>query len=179
MKRTLALMIVLFLSAGYAVSGDFHLELDGTGVLGDGPDFVLVLPGPVSVDAWVTGGGGLHAFSANFTLSHAGPATWNPYSHATGWTTTPDFNLGGNDWLVQATDFSFVAGLVPPFLHGTVNYTYNGPNGVVAVSVVQPNGVLDSSFNSGPFTGNVHLTFGDLGNATEKSSWGEVKELFR
>lgn len=177
MKKALVLGAALLMFAGVA-SAQYSVELDQNATLGDGPDFAAAVPaGAVAIDAWITGQASF-VYSGNFTLSHAGPATWNPYTHATGWTTTPDQNQGGNDWLVQATDFGF-GGLVPPFLHGTANYTYDGPVGIVTVSVVQPNGWFDSSFTSGPFTNNTGASFGIGVTATEETSWGAVKDLFR
>ncbi len=176
--RSLLVLIPALLLYATAANAQYSIELDGDGVLGNGPDYVFALAAnAVSVDAYVTGQAS-QVYSANFTLRHLGPGTWNSYTHATGWTTTPDQNQGGNDWLVQATDFGFL-GLVPPFLHGTAHYTFDGPFGIVAVSIEQPNGWFDSSFTTGPFGNNTGLIFGHIVFSTEESSWGAVKELFR
>ncbi len=161
---------------------DLSIELDGDNILGNGPDTLIVSPfSSVPIDVHVTGLSVI-VISANFTLSHSGPATWNPYSHATGWTTQPDQHYGGNDWLIQATDFAF-QGLYPPFLHGTAHYTFDGPVGLVTVSIVEPTGWLGSQFITNYFVNNIGLTFGidseDPPTATEESSWGAVKQLFR
>ncbi len=157
------------------------VELDTDGALGTGPDTLAASSGEaVLIDAWVSHPANGPIFSANFTLSHDGPASWNPYSHATGWTTEPDLMFGPNEWLVQATDFEFV-GLVPPFLHGTASYDYDGPSGFVTVTIVQPNGCFTSNFTDCIFQNNVGTVFGHPEETTpiEISNWGAVKELFR
>ncbi|NNE08370.1 MAG: hypothetical protein HKN20_07385 [Gemmatimonadetes bacterium] len=180
MKKALVLGAALLMFAGMA-SAQYSVELDLDATLGNGPDFAAAVPaGAVAIDAWITGpGSGANCISANFTLSHVGPATYNVgYAHATGWTASPDQNQGGNDWLIQATDFSF-AGAIPPFLHGTASYTYDGPVGIATVSIVQPNGWSDLNFATGPFTGSTGASFGIGLTATEETSWGAVKDLFR
>ncbi len=179
MKSILALSIATILPST-AVSAQYSIEMDGDGILGNGPDYVAAAPSStVPIDVYVTGQASA-VYSANFTIHWIGPGSWIPYAHATGWTTSPD---QGTWWpLIQATDFTFT-GLVPPFLHGTARFTYDGPVNLVTVSIIAPNGWFDSSYTSGVFTNNTGITFGigidDPPTATEESSWSDIKEMFR
>lgn len=181
MKKALVLGAALLMFAGVA-SAQYNVELDLDATLGNGPDFLATAPGPVAVDVWITGGAGLNVLSANLTLSHTGPGSWVGYAYdaATGGVggTPPADQGGGTAWLVQWTDFNFV-GLLPPFIHGVASYNYNGPTGLVNVTVIQPQGWFDGAFLSGPFTGNTDASFGTVVTATEETSWGAVKDLFR
>ncbi len=180
MKWFLALSTTIILFSTGA-GAQYSIEMDGDGILGNGPDFVTTAPGDtVFIDFYVAGQASA-VYSANFTIKWSGPAWWNGYTHATDWTTPGVTDMP--QWpLIQATDYT-LTGLIPPFLHGTARYTYIGPVNDVTVSIITPNGWFDSSYTSGVFTNNTGLTFGigieDPPTSTEESSWSDVKQLFR
>ncbi len=180
MKKALAVAFVGALFAGIALAQP-TIELDLDNVLGNGPDVaVAIVSDYITVDVWVVGSAPSNLISANVTLCNLdGSLEFQGYAYAVAWTNTAP-QVNPPCVLLQSTDFAFV-GLAIPFLHGTATYHAAVDNSLDDLTIDgNQSGWFSYYGGTGLFnTGNVGGSVQIGGSATEESSWGAVKGLFR
>ncbi len=183
MIKAIAAVLVSALFPGFAAA-QLSVELDLDGVVGNGPDVNCAdVSDYINVDIWITGTP-LSLLSASVSIcNNDGSLEFQGYQDAIGspWTITPP--QFGPCLVIQATDFTFSAPKTVPFLYGTATY-HAAADGTLGELTVDDNNSGWFSANGGGtgfFTNNIGVLFliGGCDTATEESSWGAVKGLFR
>ena len=187
MKRMLPMAVVLtscVLLPAAAWAQPFSVEIDLDNSVGNGPDLVCYsVSDYVTADIWITGqGAGILSLGVTI-CNYYGSLEFQGASYAIPvppWTETPP-SLQGPCVLMQATDFTFTQPILAPFLFATTTWHAAVDNIVDDLDIdAAQSGYLDTSFNSGMFTNNVGGTVAiGVHAATEETSWGSVKSLFR
>ncbi len=184
MVKTITVALLGSLFAGFAVAQfELSVELDLDGVVGNGPDVIAAnMSDYISVDVWIIGDPTSVSYVGVTFCNLDGSLEFQGYSDAigSGWTITPP-QVTGSCVLVQATDFSFSAPKIAPFLHGTATYHAAVDASIDDLTIDARQSGWFTAFGPYLFSDNVGAVVIVSGEpaATEESSWGGVKGLFR
>lgn len=168
--------MMLFASVAY---GQFYVELDDDGVLGEPMEenFDCVASTYYDLEVWIFGPEQLFSFGVILCNMDMSLEFQGFVYNVGGW--TPVEVQPGECITIQATDFSFTNPMTLPSMVGVVTYHY-AVDGSVDDITLDPSGVLTVGFTS-PLYDNVGAVLKRFypPAATEESSWGAVKGLFR
>jgi hypothetical protein len=180
--------LVVLLAAG-GVSAQYSVEADLNGIVGDPqPDFLVTTVGEdVLVDFWVLGPDWVKAYgfqACNYDLSLSYVSTLYYPTPGGCWAsqpvTSPD-SLGCIRLSGQNLTFGWCP-LIPPYRVATVTYQAAVDGSIAEIALGAVGGVMTYSFYTQSFTNNgevlARIQIGDV-TATEPTSWGLVKSLFR
>ena len=175
-----AFVVAAVLAFATAASAQYTVELDLNGVVGDGPDVVEAeVSDYIDVDVWMHGPAMVLSMGADI-CNYDGSLEFQGYTSnsPSGWT---DNTVTANYppcLTVQMTDFGFMAPVPLPYMMGTLTFHAAVDHSTDDLVVIS-GGWFSEGFGSGACDVLIGGTVIIGGSATEESSWGAVKGLFR
>lgn len=177
MARLMTILGLIFVST-ISTHAQYTLVVDGDGVIGNGPD-TLIVSGRDTLDAqlWVLGTRQTDVLGVDFTVCRPSNVLLEQYSDSIGgaWTISPPVIQADSCDVFSAFDFTFADLRTVPIHVGTASYVAPQDfTGGVLIGSIELSGFFDTQLEPS-IVASIPLVL----NAAENTSWTELKARWR